>query len=86
MEQIYVAKADSHFIDDLPLVHSASDISLVGKNQDRNTIQLWLVQQVMKLISRRLNFLMISCIHHIPSTIQSIKPDAQQLHDIVAKW
>ena len=65
-----------HALYELRLIESGWQVALVAEHQDGNGSELRLVKQVVQLVARSLNLLVVSSVNHVAAaTRQAFHPD-----------
>jgi len=54
-----------HSVDDLSFVQCSRKVSLIGQYQHRDSIQLWLVEQVVKFVLRCFHLILVRGVYHV---------------------
>ena len=60
-----------HFLDQPVLVQGVGKIPLVAQHQNRDSDELWLFQQVVKLVPRGFDFIQIGGVHHVDDGVDT---------------
>ena len=64
-------RAQVHLFDELLLVEGAGQVPFVAQDEDGNTGQLRLIQQILKFVSRSFQLFVIGGVHHVNDAVDA---------------